>query len=268
MERKIKLYARFAIIISIFIVVGTKAQNNVGIGTVTPDISAILDLSSTDQGFLAPRLTTGEMYALSATAADGLLIYNKDSLCLCYYKIPPPSMGSPTWVNLCACHCSGGSGSAGPTGPTGPAGADGVTGPTGPTGAGIAGPTGATGPTGSGSGPTGPTGDTGPTGPTGAGMGPTGSTGPTGPTGDTGPTGAGMGLLGQPVLLVIMVVLDRQALPVLLVLELLVQQELQAPQVQQALPDLLAVQLQILLLNLPVPLLLAAKLLMMAPLSG
>lgn len=177
-----------------FIVLGLKAQNNVGIGTVTPDVSAILDLSSNNKGFLVPRLTTGEMWALTAPPAvppDGLLIYNKDSLCFCYYKIPPS--GLATWVNLCACNCSGGFGATGPTGPAGTNGTNGVNGATGPTGA--DGATGVTGPTGSGMGPTGATGANGPTGatgdigPTGSGMGPTGATGPTG-TGTTGATGA------------------------------------------------------------------------------
>jgi hypothetical protein len=189
--------------------VTTIAQNNVGIGTVTPDPSAILDLSTSNKGFLAPRLTATQRM-LIANPVDGLLVYDKDSLCFFYYRIPPaPQL--PGWRSLCnAVGTGGGIGPTGPTGagtvgPTGPAGA---TGPTGPTGAGM-GPTGPTGPTGIGAagntGPTGPTGagiagstgPTGPIGPTGAGMGPTGPTGATGTngiagnTGPTGPTGAG-----------------------------------------------------------------------------
>lgn len=47
----------------------------VSIGTPTPDQSAILDLSSTSQGLLLPRMTTAQRDAIS-TPAVGLLIYN------------------------------------------------------------------------------------------------------------------------------------------------------------------------------------------------
>lgn len=47
----------------------------VSIGTPTPDQTAILDLSSTNQGFLLPRLSTTQRDAIS-TPAVGLMIYN------------------------------------------------------------------------------------------------------------------------------------------------------------------------------------------------
>ena len=50
---------------------------NIGIGTETPDASAILDLSSTTQGLLPPRMTNTEMNAI-ATPADGLIVYCTD----------------------------------------------------------------------------------------------------------------------------------------------------------------------------------------------
>ena len=43
----------------------------VGGGTVTPDASAILDVTSTTQGFLPPRLSTVERNAI-ASQLDGL----------------------------------------------------------------------------------------------------------------------------------------------------------------------------------------------------
>jgi len=158
--------------------VTTIAQNNVGIGTVTPDPSAILDLSTSNKGFLAPRLTASQRLTI-ANPTDGLLVYDKDSLCFFYYKIPP-APGLPTWISMCNLSSS----TPGPTGPTGANGTPGTIGPTGPTGAvGITGATGV--------GTTGPTGPTGVTGPTGFGVGPTGPTGPTGigVAGNTGPTG-------------------------------------------------------------------------------
>lgn len=48
---------------------------NVGIGTTTPDNSAVLDIASTNKGMLIPRLTTVQRNAIP-TPANGLLIYN------------------------------------------------------------------------------------------------------------------------------------------------------------------------------------------------
>ncbi len=48
---------------------------SVGIGTATPNASAVLDTYSTTQGVLLPRLTTTQMNAVSSPAA-GLTIYN------------------------------------------------------------------------------------------------------------------------------------------------------------------------------------------------
>lgn len=160
------------------------AQNNVGVGTNTPDPSAVLDATANDKGVLIPRLSNAQMGAI-ANPATGLLIYNTDIDCFFFNSGTP---GAPIWTNLCT------GGTPGATGPTGPAGAQGPAGPTGPTGTnGVTGPTGAngstgaTGPTGI-AGVTGPTGVNGATGPTGA-NGTTGATGPTGIAGATGPTG-------------------------------------------------------------------------------
>lgn len=169
-----------------FITLGAFAQgNNVGIGTTTPDNTALLDLTSTTKGLLVPRLNTNQMNAITVgNAQNGLLIYNIDSLCFCYWN-------TTAWISM----CGGGSGNSGATGPTGPAGAagptgasgaDGATGPQGPVGAnGLQGATGASGADGA----TGPSGADGATGPAGA-QGPSGVDGATGPAGAQGPTGA------------------------------------------------------------------------------
>jgi len=47
----------------------------VGVGTASPSASALLDLTSTSQGLLAPRMTTTQRDAIVSPAA-GLLIYN------------------------------------------------------------------------------------------------------------------------------------------------------------------------------------------------
>jgi len=50
-------------------------NNNVGVGTATPDPNAILDLSSTSQGFLPPRMTEAERDAISTPITAGLVVW-------------------------------------------------------------------------------------------------------------------------------------------------------------------------------------------------
>ena len=84
------------------------AQNNVGIGTNTPDASALLDLTSTDRGILIPRIADTNLVAAPAT---GLLIYLTADNSFYYFD------GS--WWRQAL-------GPQGPAGPAGPAGADGA----------------------------------------------------------------------------------------------------------------------------------------------
>ena len=51
-----------------------KAQN-VGIGTTTPQATAILELNSTSKGFLTPKMTIQQILAIP-TPAEGLTVYN------------------------------------------------------------------------------------------------------------------------------------------------------------------------------------------------
>jgi hypothetical protein len=60
----------------------TTAQN-VGMGTNTPNASALLDVTATNKGVLIPRVTNAQMIAIT-TPADGLLIYNTDSAAFAY----------------------------------------------------------------------------------------------------------------------------------------------------------------------------------------
>lgn len=57
----------------------------VGIGTVTPDASSILDVSSTTQGMLAPRMTSAQKAAIVAPA-DGLMVYDTTLKALSCYN--------------------------------------------------------------------------------------------------------------------------------------------------------------------------------------
>jgi len=50
----------------------------VGIGTTSPDISTVLDVSAIDKGVLIPRMTTAQRDVI-VSPANGLMIYNRDS---------------------------------------------------------------------------------------------------------------------------------------------------------------------------------------------
>ncbi len=53
-------------------------DGSVGIGTATPDLSAALDVTTTDKGVLIPRMTTVERTAI-VNPAMGLLVYDTDT---------------------------------------------------------------------------------------------------------------------------------------------------------------------------------------------
>lgn len=69
-----------------------RAQS-VGIGTTTPETSAVLDVRSTSQGLLPPRLTAAQRQAI-ASPVQGLLVFQTDgSQGLYYYS-------GVAWLNL------------------------------------------------------------------------------------------------------------------------------------------------------------------------
>ena len=63
------------LIFPLFLLFTVSLSAQVGIGTAMPDPSALLDMSSTEQGLLAPRMTTLERNAINAPA-NGLLVYD------------------------------------------------------------------------------------------------------------------------------------------------------------------------------------------------
>jgi hypothetical protein len=79
-----------SIIIIISLFVNYKGVAQIGVGTITPNASAMLDISSTTKGLLAPRMTTVQKNAI-ATPASGLLVYDTDLAKFNYYN------GS-TWI--------------------------------------------------------------------------------------------------------------------------------------------------------------------------
>lgn len=56
------------------LLLSTTSFSQVGIGTETPDASAALDITSTTQGLLPPRMTAAQRDAI-ATPAQDLMIY-------------------------------------------------------------------------------------------------------------------------------------------------------------------------------------------------
>jgi hypothetical protein len=63
---------------------GALISGQVGIGTDSPHESSILDLTSTTQGFLPPRMTDSEMNSLFHPT-DGLIVWNTDNKSLYAY---------------------------------------------------------------------------------------------------------------------------------------------------------------------------------------
>lgn len=171
-------------------------ESMVGVGTSTPHVNAMLEVSSDGKGLLIPRMTTAIREMINPQpGAQGLLVFDVDDNNFWYWD-------GVQWIQ--AIGPGGTTGPIGPTGAQGPAGTPGITGPTGPAGDddltvgvigptgpdGITGPIGLNGPPGS-TGSAGPAGPAGPDGNPGAVVGPTGPNGPAGPAGPTGvsPTG-------------------------------------------------------------------------------
>ncbi|MAX70975.1 MAG: cell wall anchor protein [Flavobacteriaceae bacterium] len=66
--------------------------SQVGIGTTNPNPSSILELNSTSQGMLTPRMTTAQRNGIT-TPAEGLLVYDTDESSFYYYS-------SGSWIPL------------------------------------------------------------------------------------------------------------------------------------------------------------------------
>lgn len=67
----------FSILLSFIFQILHAQNDNVGIGTNTPDSSARLDIDSPDQGLLIPRMTTSARLAIGSPA-PGLLVYDTE----------------------------------------------------------------------------------------------------------------------------------------------------------------------------------------------
>lgn len=85
-------------IISYFFIIPQTSGQNVGIGTLAPNVSALLDVNSTTQGVLLPRMTTAQISAINLPATS-LVVYNTTTNCYEFYN-------GTSWQNI-VCLCAG-----------------------------------------------------------------------------------------------------------------------------------------------------------------
>ncbi len=99
------------IILSVAVLIASTIKLNaqVGVGVTTPDPSSLLEVKSTTQGMLTPRMTSTQRGSIS-TPATGLIVYQTDDNPGFYYYT-----GSACAASLTRCLPSGfGSSSAPP----------------------------------------------------------------------------------------------------------------------------------------------------------
>ncbi|MGB4080507.1 MAG: hypothetical protein WBK38_04970 [Bacteroidia bacterium] len=82
------------LVILTLLLAATVTQAQVGIGTASPNTTAILDITASAKGLIVPRMTTTERDNSIKTPTAGLLIYNTTSNALEIVN------GSSLWVNL------------------------------------------------------------------------------------------------------------------------------------------------------------------------
>ena len=73
---------------------GTIGYSQIGIGTTAPNASSALDIQSTTQGLLTPRMTTAQRLAIT-TPANGLLVFDSTQSSFYYYDAATGS-----WIKL------------------------------------------------------------------------------------------------------------------------------------------------------------------------
>lgn len=86
---------KIILLFALFISASITAQT--GIGTTTPDVSAKLEVNSTNKGILIPRMTSAQRTAISSPA-NGLLVYQTDGVSGFYLNTG--TSASPVWSRL------------------------------------------------------------------------------------------------------------------------------------------------------------------------
>jgi uncharacterized protein (TIGR02145 family) len=84
------------IISIISLLISTVTFSQIGIGTLTPDLSSQLDLTSVTKGLLPPRMTFAQRVAIASPVA-GLIIWCTD----CGYQGEMQAYNGTIWTNLC-----------------------------------------------------------------------------------------------------------------------------------------------------------------------
>ena len=93
-----KRMIRVLILFLVFNVLGTnKILAQVGIGTNSPDPSALLEINSTNRGLLTPRMTAAQRAGIS-NPATGLMVFQTDGNSGLYYNAGTASV--PNWLRL------------------------------------------------------------------------------------------------------------------------------------------------------------------------
>jgi len=88
----------FTFVIALIALFSNSVYSQVGVGTMKPDSSAVLDVVSdtvTPLGALVPRMSESARDRIKKPA-DGLVIYNNDEDCFNYYSLP-----DTTWQSVC-----------------------------------------------------------------------------------------------------------------------------------------------------------------------
>lgn len=95
-NKTMKTTTKFIFLFAFIFIIG-KAFGQVGINSTgaAPATNAMLDVSSTTKGLLMPRMTTIQRNTLTATATDGLTVYDTDTKSYWYYRTLPVG-----WVEL------------------------------------------------------------------------------------------------------------------------------------------------------------------------
>ncbi|HLP14696.1 MAG TPA: hypothetical protein VK470_00480 [Bacteroidota bacterium] len=70
--------------VAVLVALATTVKAQVGVGTASPDNSAMLDVTSTTKGLLTPRMTAVQRGAIG-TPATGLIVYQTDGIAGFYY---------------------------------------------------------------------------------------------------------------------------------------------------------------------------------------
>ncbi len=94
----LRLFVFIAISASSLTSFAQTGTGNVGVGTTSPDTTAVLDVTSSSKGMLVPRMLTSQRLAI-VNPANSLLVYDLDFKCFFYYKSP-----ATAWQSLCETH--------------------------------------------------------------------------------------------------------------------------------------------------------------------